>query len=313
MKLIEKRTIDFNSIKIEETEGKKIIVGMIPYNKRSQKMFLNYSLCEYETLASTVFNKTLADGVSVYANFNHDDNCILGNTRSGTLKLKNTDECLICECELPNSDIGLRAYETVKRGDTTKMSFEFYPFDWVEENDTVILRSAKLTAVSFCVINPAYEDTESFVSVRSFCQKRSINLENIKNIFEKNKVENEVQKMDLEKLIESLSELLPKDKPEVKENEREEKPENEKEVIEEKETSENDKENSEEEKTENEKPENEKETLKELFDLLDGLKEKLLNDSSVESKEQPEDTLNDDNEKLEKVLNEIDEELNSIN
>lgn len=214
---LQKRNIEIENLEAKETSGKKFITGLIPYNKKSVRMSITYSACEFEELSPAVFNKTLADNAPVYANFNHDDNSVLGNTRSGTLKLTNQENGLLCECELPNSDIGNRAYETVKRGDTTKMSFEFYPFDWIEQDDTVILRSAKLTAVSFCVINPAYPDTEVQSSLRSICNKKSIDITKVERALEENKIMDKEQEESIKKLISMLSELLPKEEPQSQE------------------------------------------------------------------------------------------------
>jgi HK97 family phage prohead protease len=137
MKSLEKRAInvDLSNVQVNDTEGAKYITGIIPYNSKSQRMFLGYCGSDYEVISPTAFNKTLADKAEVYANFAHDDLAIFGNTRSGTLELTNTENGLICRCKLPDSDIGKRAFETVNRGDCRQMSFEFVPYNWIENCD----------------------------------------------------------------------------------------------------------------------------------------------------------------------------------
>lgn len=162
------RKIEFRTVNkkaetnADEIDGKKIIAGVIPYNSKSQRMSLGYSDCEYEMLSPTVFKKTLADKADVYVNYAHDDMAILGNTKSGTLKLQNRDDGLYFTLELdPENEIAMRAYSTIKRNDCNTLSFEFYPYDWIEEDGVCVLRSAKLLAISLCVINPAYKETDT--------------------------------------------------------------------------------------------------------------------------------------------------------
>lgn len=198
---IEKRaTKETTASVIENQDGKKIVEGVIPYNKKSQRMSLGYSDCEFEMLLPSVFNKTIADKADVYCNYAHDDLAILGNTKSGTLQLENQDDGLHFTLELdPDNEIAMRAYSTIKRGDCNTLSFEFYPFDWIEEQGVCKLRSAKLTAISLCVINPAYLDTDT----QTITERNLEEMDKIKRAIE-------TKELDLEnpETLEKVKELL---------------------------------------------------------------------------------------------------------
>ncbi len=185
----------------KEQDGKKIISGVIPYNSKSQRMSLGYSDCEFEMLLPSVFNKTLADKADVYANYAHDDMAILGNTKSGTLQLENRDDGLHFILELGDSDIANRCYDTIKRGDCNGVSFEFYPYDWTEENGIAMLRSAKLTAISLAVINPAYLETNT----ETINQRGILDMEKIRRAIETKEID--LSKPDPE-MLEKIKELL---------------------------------------------------------------------------------------------------------
>lgn len=207
----------------KEQDGKKIISGVIPYNSKSQRMSLGYSDCEFEMLLPSVFNKTLADKADVYANYAHDDMAILGNTKSGTLQLENRDDGLHFILELGDSDIANRCYDTIKRGDCNGVSFEFYPYDWTEENGIAMLRSAKLTAISLAVINPAYLETNT----ETVNQRGILDMEKIRRAIETKEIDltNEETLEQVKKLLEEIKAALPAEKQtDTADKEPEEKP-----------------------------------------------------------------------------------------
>lgn len=205
MKEIIKRNLKLTDTNTEEIEGKRYINGFIPYNSKSQRMYLGYSQCNYEILEPTVFRKTLGDKANVFANYSHDNNKILGSTKSGTLELTDTPTGLKCRCLVPNTTWGNDTWEIVSRGDVTTMSFEFYPYDYEEIGDLCHLRSAKLTAVSFAVSEPAYVETDSFTSFRSVLAKRSIDMDELTNALETGEVNDSVKN-----LAKALNDLVAK-------------------------------------------------------------------------------------------------------
>ena len=256
MKTKEIRSIKLDNVSAQEDGDIRYIYGKIPYNTKSQKMYIGYSNCRFEKLDRNVFHKTLGDKSNVFANYSHDQSKILGSTKSNTLELEDKEDGLYIRCKVPNTSWGNDTWEVISRGDVTTMSFEFIPYDWVDDQveDTVTLRSAKLEAVAFCVTEPAYLETDSYASFR----KRNIDLEKLSEAIDEGKVTE-----DVKKLAKTLNDLIAKEEERVKEEKAKEEPE---------------------EKQEKEKPEAELEEIKE---------QPKVEEKAVE-KEQSEDTPNKD-------------------
>ena len=223
MKTKEIRSIKLDNVSAQEDGDIRYIYGKIPYNTKSQKMYIGYSNCRFEKLDRNVFHKTLGDKSNVFANYSHDQSKILGSTKSNTLELEDKEDGLYIRCKVPNTSWGNDTWEVISRGDVTTMSFEFIPYDWVDDEveDTVTLRSAKLEAVAFCVAEPAYLETDSYASFR----KRNIDLEKLSEAIDEGKVTE-----DVKKLAKTLNDLIAKEEERVKEEEaKEEKEKQEKE------------------------------------------------------------------------------------
>lgn len=274
MKTKEIRSIKLENVSAQEDGDIRYIYGKIPYNTKSQKMYIGYSDCRFEKLDRNVFHKTLGDKSNVFANYSHDQSKILGSTKSNTLELEDKEDGLYIRCKVPNTSWGNDTWEVISRGDVTTMSFEFIPYDWVEDKieDTVILRSAKLEAVAFCVAEPAYLETDSYASFR----KRNIDLEKLSEAIDEGKVTE-----DVKKLAKTLNDLIAKEEERVKE-EKEAEP-------------------KEEEKAK-EEPEAELEEIKEEENKE--VKEQPKVEEKAVEKEQSEDTPNNDT----KTETEVDEE-----
>ena len=272
MKTKEIRSIKLDNVSAQEDGDVRYIYGKIPYNTKSQKMYIGYSNCRFEKLDRNVFHKTLGDKSNVFANYSHDQSKILGSTKSNTLELEDKEDGLYIRCKVPNTSWGNDTWEVISRGDVTTMSFEFIPYDWVDDQveDTVTLRSAKLEAVAFCVAEPAYLETDSYASFR----KRNIDLEKLSEAIDEGKVTE-----DVKKLAKTLNDLIAKEEERVKEEEAKEK-----------------------EKQEKEKPEEKQE--KEPEAELEEIKEQPEVEEKAVEKEQSEDTPNKDT----KTETEVDEE-----
>jgi len=164
----------------EADDGKRTIVGLIPYNSRSVDMGF------VEVITPTAFSKTLSDGADVKALAAHDSSKVLGRTKNGTLRLTSTEAGLSCECDLPDTSYARDVYELIKRGDVTTMSFGFYPDRTerkIEDGKEVdYLHSVRLLEVSFAVAWPAYEATSSEAR-----EVRGINIDAIAEILGKEK------------------------------------------------------------------------------------------------------------------------------
>lgn len=203
MKEFIQRTLKNCNCETRENNGERWIVGLIPYNSRSENLSQWSDLGEYEIIDRTAFNKTLADGAEVRALFSHDDQKVLGSTKSGSLILEQSDEGLICRCLVPNTTWGNDCWEVISRGDVTTMSFGFEKYDTYKEGNITHLRSVKLVEVSFAVANPAYSETQSLTQIRSLIE-RAINENQVEKTI--NTTESEIKD-----LISTLQRLLPKE------------------------------------------------------------------------------------------------------
>ena len=190
---------------IREDGGKRTIVGFIPYNSRSQYMGF------YEYIMPTAFNKTLADQADVRALMNHDTSKLLGRVKNGSLKLESREDGLYIECQLPETSYADDAYNLIRDGLNTGLSFGFNIIneDYGIEDGVEVhyLREVKLEEVSFCVSFPAYEETNSVAR-----NVRGINITDLEQTLEKEQFE-EQDYSRIQNYIDQLRELLPQSEP----------------------------------------------------------------------------------------------------
>lgn len=171
MKDVQKRELKASDVQIRELEdGRKTIVGLIPYNQRSEWMGF------YEYITPSAFSKTLSDGADVRALMGHDNNKLIGRVKNGSLRLSSDEFGLHIECDLPDTEYARDAYALIKGGYNNGLSFGFYTIQdrWEQKEedgqmcDVCYLLEVRLLEVSFCVSFPAYEGTNSEArSVRS--------------------------------------------------------------------------------------------------------------------------------------------------
>lgn len=125
-----------------------------------------------ERIMPGAFAENLAQNPDVRALFNHDPNQVLGRTKSKTLRLKEDDQGLHFENDMPDTQVARDLQTSIDRGDIDQCSFGFSvnKQKWTEEPDTrdasgrakVIVRevhSANLFDVS-PVTYPAYTGTD---------------------------------------------------------------------------------------------------------------------------------------------------------
>lgn len=192
------------NLEVRELEnGTKTIVGLIPYNSRSEDMGF------YEVLNPGCFTKTLSEN-RIVALWNHDSSKVLGNNKAGTLKFEDRDDGLFCIVELPNTSFGNDAYESVRSGNVTTMSFGFSAIKESynsKENQRNILE-ARLFECSFGVPFPAYEGTKSIVQLRNYIlNERKIDISNLESILAKEVLDDEDKKV-IADTISNLSTLV---------------------------------------------------------------------------------------------------------
>jgi HK97 family phage prohead protease len=198
---------------LEDEGNKKVIEGVIPYNSRSSPIW-----GVIETIDPGAFKKTLEGKRNVFALFNHDDGKILGSTRSGTLALENTEDGLVCRCDLPGTSWGNDAWEIIRRGDGNTMSFGFSPVKWRYSDDGKerTLLEVNLHEVSFCVPFAAYPETGS--KVLRGLKRMNIDIEKINGILEKDQLDEDDIAV-LKDLVDTVNSVIEKNKPKQEDSE----------------------------------------------------------------------------------------------
>jgi len=112
-------------LEIRATEGedsKRTITGAIKYNTESAEMRDWWGDVFVEYIDPEAFKDSLASR-NVVALWSHDTAQVLGNTKSGTLRLTNTNSELRFELDIPNTSVGNDAWELIQRGDVDGVSF----------------------------------------------------------------------------------------------------------------------------------------------------------------------------------------------
>jgi uncharacterized protein len=168
----------------EENEEIRTISGAIKYNNESREMSDYWGDSFVEEIAEGAFAESLK-ARGVVGLWSHDTSQVLGNTKSGTLRIENTQTELRFELDIPDTSVGNDAWALIKRGDVDGVSFgmKVTKDKWSsEERDEgkIYKRSildAELYEIS-PVAFPAYPSNE--VAVRSLNEhkeneKRSVN------------------------------------------------------------------------------------------------------------------------------------------
>lgn len=173
--------------KVDEEGKKKQICGYInKFNTRSQYMGF------YEEVSPEAFNKTLADGHNIYAMYNHDDDKILGSTRSGNLRLLVDDVGLRFELDInENISYARDLYELVSNNDVNGCSFGFYVNNdtWSRTDEGIDLRTINEVELIEVTITPfpAYLDSEA--SCRSYDKFKEQQAEELRKAKEQRELE----------------------------------------------------------------------------------------------------------------------------
>ena len=152
-----------------------------------------------EQISSGAFDDSLKNR-DVVGLWSHDTSQVLGNTKSGSLRIDNSKSELRFELDIPNTSVGNDAWELIKRGDVDGVSFgmKVTKDKWSSEkreDDTKIYKRSILNAELFeisPVAFPAYPANE--VSARS--------LEDYKE--QEKRASNEYRKRKLELELELL-------------------------------------------------------------------------------------------------------------
>jgi hypothetical protein len=107
---------------VEGEEGKRTITGSIKYETDSEDFVDWYGDTWVEQIASGAFSESLKTR-NVVGLWSHDTSQVLGNTKSGTLRIFDGEKELRFELDIPNTTIGNDAWELIQRGDVDGVSF----------------------------------------------------------------------------------------------------------------------------------------------------------------------------------------------
>lgn len=184
-------TMETREASEEGDNSKRTIAGAVKYNTESQVMRDWFGDEFVEEIAPGAFDESLkVRGVAGL--WSHDTSQVLGNTKSGTLRLDSGKQELRFELDLPDTSAGRDAWETIKRGDVDGVSFGMIvtkdKWSTEDRDERKIYKRTILNAELYeisPVAFPAYPVNE--VSVRSLNDYRE----------EKKRVANEFQKRKL--------------------------------------------------------------------------------------------------------------------
>ncbi|MFI8712027.1 HK97 family phage prohead protease [Brevibacillus brevis] len=106
----------------EGDESKRTITGAIKYDTDSADMRDWYGDTIVEQISAGAFTDSLA-ARQVVGLWSHDTSQVLGNTKSGTLRVMDSLKELRFELDIPNTTVGNDAWELIQRGDVDGVSF----------------------------------------------------------------------------------------------------------------------------------------------------------------------------------------------
>lgn len=106
----------------DEEGGKRTITGAIRYDSDSEEMRDWYGDTFIEQIAAGAFDESLKTR-GVVGLWSHRTDVVLGNTKSGTLRINSNEKEMTFELDLPNTTAGNDAWEVIKRGDVDGVSF----------------------------------------------------------------------------------------------------------------------------------------------------------------------------------------------
>lgn len=183
----------FTSVRVEIRTGedKRTIGGYAAlFNSPSQNLggFREF-------IAPGAFNRAASrnwpgSGTGVFARYNHDDNMILGNTDSGTLRLFVDEQGLGYEVNVPQARADV--FELVQRGDVRASSFAFVVDpdgdDWATDDSGFPVRTLQqVQLIDVAPVNtPAYLDTS--VGLRSLARKFDAPLDEVRSMAAQNEL-----------------------------------------------------------------------------------------------------------------------------
>jgi len=158
-------TVEYRQWKAEASELRADGDGMtfmglaIVYNSRSEPLPFR------EVILPGASERSLKSRNEIKAFINHDTNLVIGSTRSGTLRLSENERGVPAEIDLPDTTYGLDLSKSVKRGDTSGMSFGFSVVKdkWNDDYSERTISELRIHEVSVVTGFPAYTATTATV------------------------------------------------------------------------------------------------------------------------------------------------------
>ena len=158
-------TVEYRQWKADDAElraegdGMTFIGLAIVYNSRSEPLPFR------EVILPGASERSLKSRNEIKAFINHDTNLVIGSTRSGTLRLSENERGVPAEIDLPDTTYGLDLSKSVKRGDTSGMSFGFSVVKdkWNDDYSERTISELRIHEVSVVTGFPAYTSTTASV------------------------------------------------------------------------------------------------------------------------------------------------------
>ena len=107
------------AVEVRAASGRRLVGLAAPFNSPTQIGGFR------EVILPGSFRASLASGADVRALVDHDDDKLLGRTRSGTLRLAETGKGLEFELDVPDTQLGRDTLTMAQRGDLSGCSFGF--------------------------------------------------------------------------------------------------------------------------------------------------------------------------------------------
>jgi len=129
------------------------------YNSKSEPLPFR------ETILPGASARSLKSRNEIKAFINHDTNLVIGSTRSGTLRLSEDERGVPTEIDLPDTTYGMDLSKSIRRGDTSGMSFGFSVVKdkWNDDYSERTISELRIHEVSVVTGFPAYTATTASV------------------------------------------------------------------------------------------------------------------------------------------------------
>lgn len=198
------RTLPTNLEFREVEEGStRTLTGSIKYGQESHTMRDYWGDSFAEVVAEGAFDESLK-ARDVVGLWSHDTSKVLGNTKSGTLRISNDKSELRFELDIPSTTVGNDAWELIKRGDVDGVSFgmKVTKEKWSsEDSDGEKIYKRTILAADLYEISPvafpAYPANEvSARSLQDFKESEAQAKKQTENEYRKRKLELELGLFD---------------------------------------------------------------------------------------------------------------------